>query len=151
KINLSEEELRVLRLSSLLHDIGKLGIKEEILQKSGALSEQEWAGLKTHPELGKNLIKDISYLNNVSEIIYSHHERWDGSGYPLGLSGIEIPKLARIFAIADVYDALASDKPYRPRYSPSEARQFINEQSGILFDPELVDAFNTLFYDPSIE
>ena len=151
KINLSEEELRVLRLSSLLHDIGKLGIKEEILQKSGSLSEQEWAGLKTHPELGKNLIKDISYLSNVSEIIYSHHERWDGSGYPLGLSGIEIPKLARIFAIADVYDALASDKPYRPRYSPSEARQFINEQSGTLFDPELVDAFNTLFYDPSIE
>lgn len=142
-IGLNNEALEVLRYASPLHDIGKLGIPDSILLKPGALMKEEWEIMKQHTLIGANILKGskIKYLKAAEKIALYHHERWDGTGYPEGLKGSKIPLLARITAIADVFDALTSDRPYRKALSVDEAFTIIEEGKGKHFDPELVDIF----------
>ena len=130
-----------LRWGALLHDIGKIGIPDEILNKPGALTEEEWAVMKRHPQIGRRLLEPVSFLEDALEIPTWHHERWDGRGYPDGRAGEEIPLAARIFAVVDVWDALTSDRPYREAWSRAETLAHLKEQSGRHFDPRVVEAF----------
>ena len=135
------EDLIHFRRGALLHDIGKMAISDEILQKPGPLTPDERKLIEAHPEQAKTMLEGIPYLQRALEIPYCHHERLDGSGYPQGLAGEEIPFSARIFAVVDVWDALTSDRPYRKAWSEEEALSYIRDNSGILFDPLCVDAF----------
>ncbi len=130
-----------IRRGALLHDVGKMGIPDEILLKPGPLSEEEWVIMRKHPEYAYNWLSRINYLRPALDIPYSHHEKWDGSGYPRALKGEQIPIAARIFAVIDVWDALCSDRPYRKAWTGDEALNYIREQSGAHFDPTIVDAF----------
>jgi PAS domain S-box-containing protein len=134
----SEEELAHIRRGALLHDMGKMAIPDEILQKPGPLTEEEWKVMRRHPEYAHDMLSAISYLRPALDIPLYHHERWDGSGYPRGLKGEDIPKIARLFAIIDVWDALSSDRPYRKSLPRDQVIQYIIDMSGQLFDPELV-------------
>jgi HD-GYP domain-containing protein (c-di-GMP phosphodiesterase class II) len=129
------------RRGALLHDIGKMGIPDEILQKPGPLSEDEWEIMRKHPLYAYELLIEIPYLQPALDIPYYHHEKWDGSGYPYGLRGEEIPLAARIFAIVDVWDALCSDRPYRKAWVCRQALEYIQGQAGKHFDPRLVTEF----------
>jgi HD-GYP domain-containing protein (c-di-GMP phosphodiesterase class II) len=129
----------------MLHDIGKMGIPDSILLKPGPLNDDEWRVMRQHPVLAYELLTPISYLRPAIDIPYCHHERWDGTGYPRGLRGDEIPLAARIFAVVDVWDALLSDRPYRRAWSSSSARQYISSLSGAHFDPDIVDAFERVY------
>ena len=129
----------------MLHDIGKMGVPDAILHKAGPLTAEERAIIEQHPQLAYNMLSSIEYLRPALNIPYCHHEKWDGSGYPRGLKGEEIPLEARIFAIVDVYDALTSDRPYRKAWSKEEALAYIRENAGKHFDPKLVPVFLTLF------
>ncbi len=140
-LGLREHEPRNLKWGALLHDVGKIGIPDSILLKPGALTEEERSIMKTHTSFGYELLKPIKYLEEAIVIPYCHHERWDGAGYPRQLKGEQIPLLARIFAIADVYDAMTSDRPYRTAHTPHEALEYIQSQSGKHFDPRVVQAF----------
>lgn len=140
-LHMDEGEMIHIRRGALLHDIGKIGIPDEILHKPGALSDEEWKIMRKHPKFAFDLLSSISYLHTSLEIPYCHHEKWDGSGYPRGLKGEEIPKAARIFAVVDVWDALISDRPYRKAWSKVKALEHIKEQSGHHFDPQIVEAF----------
>lgn len=142
--DLSTEQLGALRRGSLLHDIGKIGISDTILHKPDTLSDDEWEIMHTHPDIGARIVQKIPFLADAIPVIRNHHERWDGSGYPLGLSGEDIPIEARIFAVADVFDALTSIRPYRKSDTPLEALAYIQEQADILFDPEIVAIFERL-------
>jgi ribonuclease P protein subunit RPR2 len=131
-----------LRYGFLLHDIGKIGIPDAILLKPGPLTEEEERQLHVHPVLGEHLVSSIPYLTGVArEVIAYHHERWDGGGYPWGLRGRDIPLAARIFAVADAYDAMTSSRPYRAALSLDEARAEIARGAGGQFDPDVVAAF----------
>jgi putative nucleotidyltransferase with HDIG domain len=125
----------------LLHDIGKMGIPDSILNKPGPLDEKERMIMQQHPIYAVEMLKNIEFLKPSLSIPYSHHERWDGTGYPLGLKGEEIPLEARIFAIVDVWDAIMSDRPYHKSMSKEEAIQTIRDGSGTHFEPKLVDLF----------
>jgi cyclic di-GMP phosphodiesterase len=127
-----------------LHDIGKVGIPESILCKTGRLTELEWIVMKSHPNQGARIVEPIPFMGEAVEIVRSHHERFDGSGYPRGLRGEEIPLAARIFAVADSFDAMTSDRPYRSALSAETAVGEIRAGSGTQFDPICVDAFETL-------
>ena len=140
-LNFSHEQLKVLERGSLLHDIGKIGIRDTILHKPGPLSEAEWEKMRRHPIYAYEMLSPISYLHRALEIPYYHHERWDGSGYPHALKGEDIPLVARLFAIVDVWDALSTDRPYRKKMPRSEVISYISENSGKLFDPTLVKVF----------
>ena len=135
------DELVHIRRGALLHDIGKMGIPDEILLKPGPLSEAEWEIMRLHPQYAHDLLFPISFLRPALDIPYYHHERWDGSGYPHGLKGEEIPLAARIFAVVDVWDALLSDRPYRVAQTGETTHQYLKENSGKLFDPEVVAQF----------
>jgi HD-GYP domain-containing protein (c-di-GMP phosphodiesterase class II) len=124
-----------------LHDIGKMGIPDAILLKPGKLSDEDWMIMKEHPKYAYDLLSNIPYLKNALEIPYGHHERWDGSGYPQGLKGKDIPLSARIFAIVDVWDALRGVRPYKPAWEVDRVKNYMIENKGVLFDPELVDLF----------
>jgi PAS domain S-box-containing protein len=126
---------------ALLHDIGKMGIPDSILLKPGPLTEDEWVVMRQHPVYAYRLLSHIPYLRPALEIPYHHHERWDGTGYPQGLTGEAIPLPARLFAVIDVWDALSSDRPYRPAWSPDAIRSYIDDQAGKQFDPEVVRLF----------
>jgi PAS domain S-box-containing protein len=141
RLGMSEDELVHVWRGAILHDIGKLGIPDDILSKPGALTDAEWEVMRQHPRLGYELLEPIPYLRPALEIPYCHHERWDGSGYPRGLKGEEIPMAARIFAVADVWDALRSDRPYRAAWDGESARAYIVEQSSKHFDHQVVEAF----------
>lgn len=141
RLGIQGSDLDDLRYGALLHDIGKIGIPDNILLKPGPLTEAEWQIMRQHPQTAYDLLKDIPFLKRAVEILYAHHERWDGSGYPRGLKGEEIPLGARIFAVVDVWDALTSERPYRPAWSPERARAYLQEQAGVLFDPRIVEAF----------
>ena len=130
-----------MRRGALLHDIGKMAIPDGILLNTGKLSQEEWGIMKKHPVYAKEMLSPIDYLVPALEIPYYHHERWDGSGYPQGLSGDDIPIAARIFAVVDVWDALQSDRPYRKAWSEKEAIQYLKDQSGKEFDPKVVSEF----------
>ncbi|MBK7456761.1 MAG: PAS domain S-box protein [Anaerolineales bacterium] len=140
-MGVGESELENIHRGALLHDIGKMGIPDSVLLKPGTLNEREWEIMRQHPEYAYKLLKPIQYLNCSLDIPYSHHEKWDGSGYPQGLSGEEIPLAARIFAIVDVWDALTSNRPYRMAWSKEKALKHISEQSNKHFDPVVVEAF----------
>lgn len=140
-MGMSEDALVHVRRGALLHDIGKMGIPDGILLKPGQLTEEEWVVMRRHPVYAYQLLLPITYLRPALSIPYSHHEKWDGTGYPRGLRGEEIPLEARVFAVADVWDALTSDRPYRTAWPKEKARAFIKEQSGTHFDPAVVDAF----------
>jgi len=135
------EPLLHIKRGSLLHDIGKMGIPDKILLKEGPLTQSEWAIMRQHPQLAIDLLNPIAYLHQALEIPYSHHEKWDGTGYPRGLKGEQIPLPARIFALADVWDALTSDRPYRKAWSEEKTLEHIRANSGTYFDPQMVDLF----------
>jgi HD-GYP domain-containing protein (c-di-GMP phosphodiesterase class II) len=128
----------------LLHDIGKVAIPEAILNKAGPLDDHEWSVMRTHPLLGVTLVEPLTLLGDAIEIIRSHHERWDGAGYPAGLRGEDIPLPARIFMLADAFDAMTTDRPYRPSMSIHAALEEIDAQAGLQFDPELARAWIAL-------
>jgi HD-GYP domain-containing protein (c-di-GMP phosphodiesterase class II) len=130
-----------MRRGVLLHDIGKLGIPDQVLKKKGHLSEADWIELKKHPQYAYDLIYPITYLRPALDIPYNHHEHWDGSGYPRGLKMEQIPLAARIFAIVDVYDALSSDRAYRPAWPREKVLDYLRQQSGKQFDPNIVEVF----------
>ena len=136
-----QEELLHIRRGALLHDMGKLGIPDSILLKPGKLNEEEWAFMRRHPQLAYEMLNPIEYLRPALGIPYCHHEKWDGTGYPRGLKGEEIPLPARLFAVVDVWDALTSDRPYRPAWEREKVLDYIREQSGKHFDPEAVKRF----------
>lgn len=129
------------RRGALLHDIGKMGIPDQILLKPDKLTEDEWALMRMHPVYAYDLLSHITYLHDALEIPHCHHEKWDGTGYPRGLKGTEIPLAARIFSIVDVYDALTSDRPYRKGWSREKTLDYIHAQSGSHFEPRVVEEF----------
>jgi response regulator RpfG family c-di-GMP phosphodiesterase len=141
RFGLHGDDLRHLRRGALLHDIGKMGVPDAILQKPGPLDADEWRMMRLHPTFARDLLAPIAFLRRAVEIPYAHHERWDGSGYPDGLVGDEIPLGARIFAIVDVFDALTSDRPYRRAWPHARALAYVTEQAGRHFDPMVVEEF----------
>jgi putative nucleotidyltransferase with HDIG domain len=141
KMGLSDERLVLIRRGALLHDIGKMGIPDYILHKPEELTEEELQIMRQHPQLAYNMLEPIAYLRDALNIPYCHHEKWDGTGYPRGLSGTQIPLEARLFAIVDVWDAVTTDRPYRKGWPRAKALQYIREQSGKYFDPRLVETF----------
>ena len=148
RFGMSEGDLVHIRRGALLHDMGKLGIPDSVLQKPGSLTEEEWAIMRRHPQLAYDMLNPIEYLREAVDIPYCHHEKWDGTGYPRGLKGNEIPMAARIFAVVDVWDALTSDRPYRAAWETDRVLDYIREQSGKHFEPAIVDAFIQLIGQP---
>lgn len=146
-LDLSVQEVEVIANASQLHDIGEIGIPDAILTKAGKLSPYEWEVVKRHPVIGAEILRGSpSTLLQAGEIIaLSHHERWDGSGYPYGLKGEDIPLSGRICALADIFDALTTKRPYKDEVSVEEAYDLILESSGVLFDPQLVTVFKDHF------
>lgn len=139
-MGMNDNELLHMRRGSLLHDIGKMGIPDSILLKPGKLTEEEWEVMRKHPVYAYNLLSPIDFLRPALDIPYCHHEKWDGSGYPRGLKGEQIPLSARIFSVVDVWDALTSTRPYRPAWTKEKALEYIRERSGRDFDPEAAAA-----------
>jgi HD-GYP domain-containing protein (c-di-GMP phosphodiesterase class II) len=139
-----EPRLRAIHRGALLHDLGKIGIPDSILLKTGELTPQEWEVMRTHPQIGRDLVRRIARLRGAAEIPWAHHERYDGSGYPRGLKGEQIPLGARLFGIVDVYDALRSARSYKRACSHSDAIAFVGEASGKHFDPQICARFVAL-------
>jgi HD-GYP domain-containing protein (c-di-GMP phosphodiesterase class II) len=127
--------------ASLLHDVGKIGVSDAILNKPGPLTAEEWRQMRKHPAIGYEMLKDVKFLSVAAEIVYTHHERYDGGGYPAGLHGEGIPLGARVFAVADAFDAMTSNRPYRRALSVDQACEEITNNSGSQFDPMVVQAF----------
>lgn len=151
KLNLNEDIIQRIRLASFLHDIGKLTIPTEVLNKGGKFSENEYLLVKEHSKNGYEIIKRVEYLTPVADIVLQHHERLDGSGYPLGLKDDEILLEARIIAVCDVFEAMTSHRPYRPAFSINDALKELKENKGILYDPIVVDAFEELIINKEID
>ncbi|MBW8011404.1 MAG: HD-GYP domain-containing protein [Chloroflexi bacterium] len=126
---------------ALLHDIGKIYIPQKILQKPDKLVEEEWQIVKKHPTHAHDMLSTQNNIPSINDVVYCHHERWDGDGYPRGLRGNDIPIAARLFAVVDVWDALGSDRPYRPAWSQEKVREYIEKESGKHFDPRIADIF----------
>jgi PAS domain S-box-containing protein len=145
-LGVPEDQIIHIRRGALLHDIGKMAIPDNILQKPGPLTEDEWKEMRLHPEYAQKMLSPIIYLRSAIDIPYCHHERWDGSGYPRGLKGLEIPLSARIFTIVDVWDALLSNRPYRRGCTEESVLEYLRKHSGASFDPQLVDAFLDLHF-----
>jgi len=144
EFRLPRRELQKLEYVALLHDAGKIGVPEEILNKSGVLSELEYKEVKKHSALGAEIIQKIKFLSSKSDIVLYHHERYDGSGYPAGLKGENIPLESRIMAAADAYNAMITDRPFRPAKTPEQAVAEMVRLAGIQFDPEVVEKFKTV-------
>jgi diguanylate cyclase (GGDEF)-like protein len=141
ELKMSEREVLEIEYAAALHDIGKIGVADSILRKAAALDHDEWQEMKRHSELGHQILSGIDFLHPSSEIVFSHHERFDGSGYPRGLKGEEIHIGARVFAVVDAYDAMTSRRPYREALSRDDALEEIMRNSGTQFDPDVVSAF----------
>ena len=141
EIGMSKEALTYLRQGALLHDIGKMAVPDRILHKHGPLTQKEKIIMREHPVNAYNILHPIAYLRPALDIPYCHHEKWDGSGYPRGLKGEEIPLAARVFTIVDVWDALRSNRPYRKAWSVKKTIAYIKAQAGKDFDPEIVRFF----------
>jgi putative nucleotidyltransferase with HDIG domain len=139
------EEQDILNVAGLLHDIGKIGIRDEILLKPGRLSREEFSIIQQHPVIGADIMDHLGLWHREKMIVRYHHERFDGTGYPDGLKGEEIPLLARILSVADVYDAIASDRAYRRRMEEDKILQIMYGGSGTQFDPEIIDIFRQLY------
>jgi putative two-component system response regulator len=140
-VGIDEKQFEDVRRGALLHDVGKLGIPDAILLKPGRLTEEEWKIMRMHPVYAHEWLSPIDFLRPALDIPYCHHEKWDGSGYPRGLRGEDIPIFARLFAIVDVWDALRSDRPYRPAMSEEEVLSFIKAQAGKHFDASFLEIF----------
>ncbi|MCB0117538.1 MAG: response regulator [Anaerolineales bacterium] len=147
QFGIKDEELVHIRRGALLHDMGKLGIPDSILLKPDKLTDEEWDKMRQHPKYAYDMLYPIEYLRPALDIPYCHHEKWDGTGYPRGLSGEDIPLSARIFAVVDVWDALTSDRPYRNAWDKKKALEYIQEQSGMHLEPRIVEMFTTLIKD----
>jgi putative nucleotidyltransferase with HDIG domain len=147
ELHISGSDVAFLRRGALLHDIGKIGVPDNILRKPTALSEAEWQVMKRHPEFGARIVARVPFLQEVTQIVRHHHERWDGKGYPDGLAGDAIPIGARIFAVADSFDAMTSDRPYRRAMSIVEACEEITRCRSTQFDPVVADAFARISRD----
>jgi HD-GYP domain-containing protein (c-di-GMP phosphodiesterase class II) len=141
ELGIKEEEIVHIRRGALLHDMGKMGIPDSILLKPGPLTDEEWIIMKRHPVYAYEMLHQIEYLRPALDIPYCHHEKWDGAGYPRGLKAEEIPLAARIFAVVDVWDALRSDRPYRPAWPKEKVREHICSLSGTHFDSNVVEVF----------
>lgn len=141
RLGLGEERLHHLEWAAFLHDIGKIRVGEEILTKPGPLDAGEWGEMQQHPYFSYSILDQVEYLREAAEIVYCHHERYDGMGYPRGLKGSEIPLEARIFSVADAYDAMVSPRPYRQTLSHEQAVQEVLRHGGSQFDPQVVAAF----------
>ena len=150
RLALTEERLEQLRYGALLHDVGKLGIEDDILGKPGRLTLAEWAEVRKHPTIGKEIVEKINGLGLVARIVEEHHERVDGKGYPKGLKGDEILLEARIVAVADAYDAMRSDRPYRGALSREEAIKELKKNAGSQFDSLVVKAFLEVLDEGSV-
>lgn len=144
RLLMEEEELRLLRIAAILHDVGKIGINETILDKPGKLEPLEYETMRKHPQVGAEILQGIRSFEPIVPAVRSHHERWDGQGYPEGLAGEAIPLWARIIAVADVWDAITDDRPYRLAFEESEALAFMEQQGGRMFDPRLIRIFREL-------
>ena len=142
--------MKRLEFGALFHDIGKIGIPSEILQKPGPLTDEEFEIVKEHPELGEKILEPIDRLADVRPIVRACHERWDGLGYPDGKSGLDIPIEARIVLVCDAFHAMTTDRPYRDRLPDEEAVRRLREASGTQFDPTVVDAFSRLYESGSV-
>jgi putative nucleotidyltransferase with HDIG domain len=140
-IQIPPEQWDSIRQGALLHDIGKLGIPDAILLKPGSLTPREKKVMQQHVMYGYNILAPITSDRNILDITLYHHEHWDGTGYPYGLKGEQIPQMARVFAVVDVFDALKSDRPYRTAWSHSKVIEYLKEQSGRCFDPQVVKLF----------
>jgi putative two-component system response regulator len=149
EVGVGEVRLRDVQLGAMLHDIGKYRVPDGILTKPGPLTDDEWKVMRRHPEFGADFVKRIPFLAGASEIIQNHHEKYDGSGYPQGLRAEEIPLAARIFSVVDAYDAIVSERCYKPKFSSASAMAEIRRCSGRQFDPVVVDAFERIL--PKIE
>ncbi len=147
----SQEEINILRFGAILHDIGKIQIRDEILHKPGPLTPEEREEIETHPIVGAQMLAGIPFLEKVAPIVRHHHERWDGQGYPDGLSGEEIPMAARIVTLVDTFDAITTTRPYRVARSPEVARAELAKNAGTMLDPHLVEAFLQLCKTGAIE
>lgn len=145
QLHVSEEELENIQYGALLHDIGKINVEEHILDKPGRLSDNERYSIRNHPEFGANFLMSIDYLKKITPLVLYHHERWDGSGYPYGIQGESIPLGARIIGVADSFDAMVSERPYKAALTPAEALQEIIKCSETQFDPKVVDAFEKIY------
>jgi response regulator RpfG family c-di-GMP phosphodiesterase len=141
ELGLDEEQMRSLEFGSLLHDIGKIGVPDAILRKPAALSESEWVRMREHPLHGQKILSGIRFLEGAARVVAQHHERWDGTGYPVGLRGEQIDLNARIFSVADAFDAITSDRVYRRGRSYEDAVAELEGFAGRQFDPEVVEAF----------
>jgi len=138
---MDQEDIEALKIAALLHDIGKLAVDERILFKKGSLDDKEFEEMKKHPGLSAEMIKSVSFLSPILPIVVSHHENFDGSGYPRGVGGEDIPLEARILSIADMYEALTTDRPYRKAFSREEAIEIMEDSKGWKLDPKLTDVF----------
>jgi putative nucleotidyltransferase with HDIG domain len=141
ELGIEGDDLLDIERAAILHDIGKLAVPDAILSKPAELTQDEWVEMRRHPDVGYQLVRDVPFLNRAAEIIRGHHERFDGTGYPLGLKGDSIPLGARIFAVVDAYDAMTSDRPYRLALSHDEALAEIRHRAGTQFDPVVVVPF----------
>lgn len=139
---LPSEKMKALEFGSLLHDIGKIGVPDSILRKPGKLTEDEWVKMREHPVHGQQILRGIEFLEGAARVVAQHHEKWDGSGYPLGLRQEDVDVCARIFAVADAFDAITSDRVYRRGKSYEEAAQELDDWAGRQFDPKVVEAFH---------
>jgi putative nucleotidyltransferase with HDIG domain len=147
RFDTGEQQRRDIGYAALLHDVGKIAVPDRILLKHGALTEAEQLEMRKHPETGYHIVRQAAFLRAAAEIVYAHHERFDGSGYPRGLQGADIPFGARLFAVADVYDAITSERPYRSPMSPQDAVHVIRDESPGQFDPVVVSAFVSIGVD----
>lgn len=149
-MNVSDDEMVNIYRGVLLHDIGKMGVPDHILRKTGPLTEQEWVEMRKHPQYAFDLLSPIPYLRPALDIPYCHHEHWDGSGYPRGLKGEQIPLAARIFSVVDIWDALLSDRPYRKAWREDKVIAYLKEISGVILDPKIVNAFMRMLEENEI-
>jgi HD-GYP domain-containing protein (c-di-GMP phosphodiesterase class II) len=140
-MGMSEQDLKNTRLGAFLHDIGMASVPDDILFKAGPLTEQEWAVVRQHPTYGHDILSGIPAFTGAADIPYCHHERWDGTGYPRGLKGEQIPLSARIFAVVDVWFALRSERPYRKMWTAEEAEEYLQHRATRDFDPRVVEVF----------
>jgi response regulator RpfG family c-di-GMP phosphodiesterase len=144
ELQLDEKQMRALEFGSLLHDIGKIGVPDAILRKPAKLTEEEWVKMREHPLHGQSILRGIEFLEGAARVVAQHHEKWDGSGYPLGLRGEEIDLNARIFAVADAFDAMTSDRVYRAGKPYEAAAEELELYAGKQFDPQVVAAFHSI-------
>jgi putative nucleotidyltransferase with HDIG domain len=150
-LGLNDEEIRNLQRGACLHDIGKMAIPDHILLKPGPLTEDEWKFMRQHPVRAREFISEIPYLQPAIQVAYSHHERWDGRGYPEGLHAEQIPRPARIFTVIDNWDALNSYRPYRKAWPREKVIAYLEDNAGSIFDPQVVEAFLKILEKKGIE